>query len=146
MVWAESIFFDFNLPNGTTWFYFSFLLAVALFFKFSRLLSIRNWDVVTMFLLVPGFLLLQEARPKPLPLHPEKDTDLALVRVVATSGGQIGMIPATSLSNVGLLTKADNPGLYAGRVLWFGYLWLLVGSAYFLVRCLIDLVLVSRPA
>src|SRR5438876_7705051 len=49
---------DFNLPNATTWFYFSLLLAVALFFKFSRLLSMRNWDVLTLFLLVPGLLLL----------------------------------------------------------------------------------------
>src|SRR6516225_11719036 len=144
MVWAESIFFDFNLPNGTTWFYFSFLLAVALFFKFSRVLSIRNWDVVTLFLLVPGFLLLQQARPKPL--HPEKNTDLALAHLVASSGGQIGTVPATSLTGVGLLVRADNPGLYAGRILWFGYLWLLVGSAYFLIRCFIDLILVSRPA
>jgi len=144
MVWAESIFFDFNLPNGTTWFYFSFLLAVALFFKFSRVLSIRNWDVVTLFLLVPGFLLLQQARPKPL--HPEKNTDLALASLVATSGGQVAMVPATSLAGIGLLSQADNPGLFAGRLLWFGYLWLLIGSAYFLVRCLIDLILVSRPA
>src|SRR5436305_14893525 len=56
------IFLDFNLPNATTWFYFSALLAVALFFKFSRFLSVRNWDVVTIFLLVPGLLILQEAR------------------------------------------------------------------------------------
>src|SRR5215470_1544885 len=62
MTASISIFFDFNLPNATTWFYFSFLLAVALFFKFSRWLSMRNWDVVTLFMLVPGFLLLQEAR------------------------------------------------------------------------------------
>lgn len=54
------IFLDFNLPNATTWFYFSALLAVALFFKFSRFLSVRNWDVVTLFLLVPGLLLLRE--------------------------------------------------------------------------------------
>ena len=58
MMVSASIFFEFNLPNATTWFYFSFLLAVALFFKFSRLLSVRNWDVVTVFLLVPGLLLL----------------------------------------------------------------------------------------
>src|SRR5262249_51520861 len=31
-------------------------------FKFTRLLSIRNWDVLALFLLVPGLLLLQEAR------------------------------------------------------------------------------------
>src|ERR1700756_3941734 len=57
-----SIFFDFRLPNSTTWFYFSLLLAIALFFKFSRLLSVRNWDVITIFLFVPGLLILQEAR------------------------------------------------------------------------------------
>ena len=59
---SPTVFLEFNLPNATTWFYFSFLLAVALFFKFSRLLSMRNWDVLTIFLLVPGLLLLQEAR------------------------------------------------------------------------------------
>jgi uncharacterized membrane protein YhaH (DUF805 family) len=55
-----SIFLDFNLPNATTWFYLSSLLAVALFFKFNRLLSLRNWDLLSLFLLVPGLLLLQE--------------------------------------------------------------------------------------
>src|SRR5438874_4474250 len=59
------VFLDFSLPNATTWFYFSFLLAVALFFKFSRLLSVRNWDVITVFLLVPGFLVIQKMRPGP---------------------------------------------------------------------------------
>ena len=34
-----SIFLDFNLPNATTWFYFALLLAIALFFKFTRVLS-----------------------------------------------------------------------------------------------------------
>jgi hypothetical protein len=57
-----SIFSDFKLPTAATWFYFSLLLALALFFKFTRLLSMRNWDVVTIFLLVPGLLLLQESR------------------------------------------------------------------------------------
>ncbi|HKI30419.1 MAG TPA: hypothetical protein VKA46_00910 [Gemmataceae bacterium] len=60
------IFLDFNLPNATTWFYLSALLAVALFFKFSRFLSVRNWDVVALFLLVPGLLLLREPGGEPL--------------------------------------------------------------------------------
>src|SRR5437016_7058752 len=60
MLAAGSIFFEFHLPNATTWFYISLLLAVALFFKFSRFLSVRNWDVVALFLLVPGLLLLRE--------------------------------------------------------------------------------------
>src|SRR5436309_2860295 len=89
----ESIFLAFNLPNATTWLYLSLLLAVALFFKFSRFLSVRNLDVLTLFLLVPGLLLLRENHAN-----------------------------------------------------WFGYLWLLIGSGYFLLRCLLDLVLVRRPA
>jgi hypothetical protein len=59
---SDSIFFDINLPNAATWFYFSALLAIALFFKFTRLLSVRNWDVLTLYLLVPGLLLLIESR------------------------------------------------------------------------------------
>jgi len=44
-------FKTFLYPMDLVW---SFLLAVALFFKFSRFLSMRNWDVVSIFLLVPG--------------------------------------------------------------------------------------------
>jgi hypothetical protein len=58
---VDSIFLEFNLPNSATWFYFSFLLAVALLFQFTRLLALRNWDLIALFLFVPGFLLIQEA-------------------------------------------------------------------------------------
>lgn len=100
------VFFEFNLPNATTWSVLSALLAIALFFKFNRLLSVRNWDLLSLFLLVPGLLLLQAEHAR-----------------AATTGTK----PATI-------------------ALWFGYLWLLAGSAYFFVRCLLDLVLVRRPA
>lgn len=55
-----SVFTDINLPNPTTWFYFSGLLAVALFFKFDRVFSIRNLDVLTLYLFAPGMLLVGE--------------------------------------------------------------------------------------
>ena len=88
-----SIFFEFELPNPTTWFYFSALLAMALFFKFSRLLSMRNLDVLTLYLFTPGLLLLAE-----------------------------------------------------GTHDFFGYLWLMIASLYFLGRCLIDMAFVRRPS
>lgn len=56
-----SIFLDFHLPNATTWFYFSLILSVAIFFQFVRPLCLRNLDLLMLFLLVPGFLLIQEA-------------------------------------------------------------------------------------
>ncbi|MCI0456861.1 MAG: hypothetical protein L0Z62_07780 [Gemmataceae bacterium] len=142
MTASVSIFFDFNLPNATTWFYFSFLLAVALFFKFSRLLSVRNWDVVTVFLLVPGLLLVLQARPSTTP--PEKNPALAVASVVGTAGGGTLALPAAGLSSVGGLARATE--LTSPSLLWLGYLWLLCGSAYLVVRCLFDLALVRRPA
>lgn len=56
-----SIFLDFHLPNAVTWFYFSLILALALFFQFARPLCVRNLDLLTLFLFAPGFLILQEA-------------------------------------------------------------------------------------
>jgi hypothetical protein len=110
---ASTSILDFTLPNATTWFYFSLLLAVALFFKFSRVLSVRNWDVLTLFLLVPGLLLLQDG--------------------LAQKADEIRRnVPA-----------ADQTW---PLLVWFAYLWLLSGSAYFFIRCLIDLTLVRRPA
>jgi hypothetical protein len=87
--------FELTLPNAATWFYFSALLAAALFVKFGRLLSIRNWDVLTLFLPMPGLLLLD---------------------------------PRCDLQQ------------------FWGYLWLMGASGYFLLRCLFDLTLVRRPA
>src|SRR5579871_2026200 len=119
---AGTIFFDFQLPNATTWFYFALLLAVALFWKFSRFLSVRNLDVISLFLLMPGLLLLQEAHgpPKGQPLSPDNG--------LAPSGA----IPPTSAPEQWLRS--------------LGYAWLLGGSGFFLIRCLIDLTLVRRPA
>jgi hypothetical protein len=60
MISLASAFLNFEIPNAATWFYLSLILAVALFFKFSRLLSVRNLDVIALFLLVPGLLLREE--------------------------------------------------------------------------------------
>src|SRR5438128_6181685 len=137
MTALATVFLDFNLPNATTWFYFSLLLAVALFFKFTRLLSVRNWDVVTLFLLVPGLLLIQEAHS----LQAARAT-----RTIAAIGQTL--LPGTPvLSGAGTLVggSALTP-TSPERLLWFGFLWLLCGSVYLLIRCLMDLTLVRRPA
>ena len=56
-----SIFWDFTLPNSSTWFYFSLVIAVALFYQFTRLITLRNFDLLALFLFVPGFLFIQDA-------------------------------------------------------------------------------------
>lgn len=112
-----SIFLDFNLPNAATWFYFSLLLTIALFFQFGRPLSVRNFDLLTLFLLVPGFLLLQEAHQ--------------LIR----SGDSTA--PEDS--------PARLTAIRGQRELLLAYSWLLAGSLYWFVRAIIDLALVRRP-
>src|SRR6478672_2810324 len=48
--------------NPATWFYLSLLLIVALFFRFSRVWSLRNFDLGLLLSASPG-LLLVEADP-----------------------------------------------------------------------------------
>ena len=104
-----SIFLDFHLPNAATWFYFSLFLTVAVFFQFARPLSLRNLDLVMLFLLVPGFLLLQEAASV---------AESAKFATVEAKGA--------------VLDRA------AGKRLT-GYIWLLSGSLVWFARALVDL-------
>lgn len=135
-------FLDFNLPNPTTWLIFSFLLAVALFFKFSRLLSVRNLDVVMIFLLAPGLLLVQATRPQPVAAERNPATHITvLVGHASTAETAPEMIV-----NAAHFTQESSQALENVRWLWWGYFWLLVGSVYFFCRCLLDLPLVQRPA
>ena len=45
--------------NDPTWFYLSFLLILAVYFKFSRFWSIRNLDLALLLLISPGLLLVR---------------------------------------------------------------------------------------
>lgn len=104
---SSSIFWEFHLPNSATWFYFALFLAVALFFQFNRVFSLRNWDLLGLFLFAPGSLLILEANQ--LAAHDPTAAD-----------------PAT-------------------RVRLLGYGWLLLASAVWFIRCLIDLATNRRP-
>lgn len=46
--------------NGATWFYLSFFLIVAIYFRFNRLFSLRNLDLFLLISASPGLLLLRE--------------------------------------------------------------------------------------
>src|SRR6476646_6789847 len=76
------------------WLFLSLLGCLTLFFKFSRIWSIRNLDLLLLFVLVPGMMLIVGDQT-----HPP----------------------------------------------WASFIWLFVGSAFWLVRCLLDLGLSRRP-
>jgi hypothetical protein len=77
-----------------TWLFLSLLGCVTLFFKFGRFWSVRNLDLLLLFVLAPGMMLIVG-----------KDSSRA----------------------------------------WSAYIWLFLGSAFWLVRCLVDLGLARRP-
>jgi len=52
----SDILFQYYAVNPTTWFYLSSLLAIALFFKFNRVWSMRNVDLFGLLLFAPGLL------------------------------------------------------------------------------------------
>ena len=52
----SEVLFQYYGVNPTSWFYLSSLLSIALFFKFNRVLSVRNLDLLLIILLAPGLL------------------------------------------------------------------------------------------
>ena len=51
----SEVLFQYHKVNPTTWVYLSSLLTIGLFFKFSRLLSVRNLDLIGLILLATRF-------------------------------------------------------------------------------------------
>ena len=84
--------------NPTTWVYLSSLLMIALFFKFNRLWSVRNLDLIGLILLAPGLLFVIYGQ--------EKGTEAAQQT---------------------------------------GYIWLFAIGGFFLIRMLLDPMMVRRP-
>jgi hypothetical protein len=88
----DQILYQYKL-NLTTWMYLSSLLTIAIYFKFSRLWSLRNLDLLGLIALAPGLLL------------------------------------------VGL----------GGNAEYVGFVWLFCTGLFFMIRLLIDPVMVRRP-
>ena len=76
------------------WLFLTLLMCLTLFFKFGRFWSVRNLDLLLIFALAPGMM---------------------------------------------LLVGTDESGS------WWAYLWLFVGSLFWMIRCLVDLGLSRRP-
>ncbi len=102
--WPDGIFIMseilvyYERVSPTTWVYLSSLLIIALFFKFNRLWSVRNLDLIGLILLAPGLLFVIYGQEKEM----------------------LGYEQA-------------------------GYIWLFIIDGLFLVRMLLDPMMVRRP-
>ncbi len=104
--------------DPVTWVYMSALLVVAVFFKFSRLFSLRNWDLVLLLLLAPGVLMVAQGQKA-------REEIVRQTRQIAPPDVELTVPPAE-------------------LELW-GYRWLLGVGVLVLVRLLADPFLVRRP-
>jgi hypothetical protein len=91
----RDILFYYKGVEHTTWAYLSSLLTIGLFFKFSRVWSVRNLDLIGLILLAPGLLAIEAS--------------------ASDSAKEIG------------------------------YIWLFCAGGFFLIRLLLDPLMVRRP-
>jgi len=62
----QDILFEYEL-NPTTWAYLSALLTIGIYFKFNRVFSVRNLDLIGLIFVSPGLLLVFRGMVKPSP-------------------------------------------------------------------------------
>ena len=94
----RDILLHYEAVNPTTWVYLSSLLMIALYFKFSRLWSVRNLDLIGLILLAPGLLFVIYGREKGFEQYEQA-----------------------------------------------GYIWLYIVGGLFVIRMLVDPMMVRRP-
>ena len=144
----------------STWAYLSSLLMLALFFKFNRFWSVRNFDLCLIILLAPGLLLIEggrqwEAQNKSVAVSasdlaqsPEKNippsaSQLSGDSELETANSQDQELPEGEQKGAGEKElNLDSKGVVWQRL---GYYWLFSIGGLILIRMLIDPSLTRRP-
>jgi hypothetical protein len=114
----SEILFQYEQVHPTTWAYLSSLLLIALYFKFNRVLSVRNCDLLGLILLAPALLMVQYGL--------ERGAGLPRARVVEHIG-YIWLFSVSGLFMLRLLLDAFmvrrpllEPNLSAGGLTFLG--------------------------
>ena len=123
----SDILLQYDRIAPTTWVYVSSLLMIGLFFKFNRLWSVRNLDLLLLILLAPGLVLVHFGRQEQI-----AQSDPAAVESPLTTGAG-----ADAVAPRGKLSSED--------LEWFGFVWLLSVGGLLLLRLLSDPTMVRRP-
>ena len=157
----QEVLFQYEL-NPTTWVYFSSLLTLAIFFKFSRLWSIRNVDLLGLIALAPGLLLIslghqgtqrqnqaaiEDAAP---PADATQAQQAVAAGDIAAGEAATGVTDQAAAANEAddddaLETAPAETAPTISRLESLGYTWLFVVGVFFLIRLLADPLLARRP-
>ena len=139
--------FQYRGIDPSTWVYLSSLLLIGLFFKFGRLWSVRNLDLILLILLGPGLLMVHRGQLEQAQLGQREPTVTADV-TTSVAG------PETPSADASAATSARASGVgetgegvvteWLQLELW-GFIYLLVVSCLILTRLLLDPIMVRRP-
>jgi hypothetical protein len=116
-------------PEPPTWVFLSFFAVIGIFVVFRRFWSLRNLDILLVLAFTPGFMMVYEGRKATL----EKSE-----AVIAETGD------AANVSQVDA-SELDVSSWSPKRLLYYGFLWLLVCAGLLTLRMLLDTAIVRRP-
>jgi len=158
--------FQYHAVSPTTWAYLSTLLMIGLFFKFSRLWSVRNLDLLLLSLLAPGLLLVHVGQVKQNPVSAAYSTVAGVVSeqdVKSTNPPEDGDAPSgvpdasdvsdasastddpTDASKAAIARRLEALRSRGGQLERAGHIWLFVTGLFWLARMLTDTRLTRRP-
>ena len=164
----NNILFHYHRVDSTTWAYLSSLLMIALFFKFNRVWSVRNVDLVLLILLAPGLLLVDfsQQQQRQIQLHvaalgpstasnaasgprsrstmPERVERNATDEIVGTGDAETKPAEEEDAREITLTHLATSHQEWR-QVEQRGFFWLFAVGVIFLVRLLFDPTMVRRP-
>lgn len=146
--------FQYHGVSPTTWVYLSSLLMISMFFKFSRFWSLRNLDLLMLIGLAPGLLFVhfgwymqrENAQPIEVAGSPNADAKKDPIEDGGAMEAATNENGAVNGSQENVNQEEVPPTLSNGqRTERIGYLWLFAGSGMWLIRMLLDPMMVRRP-
>ncbi len=125
----QTVLYQYEL-NPTTWVYLSSFLMIVVFFKFRRFFSVRNLDLLGLIAMAPGLLMVAHGTTTNSPASAATSQVDSSAQAAAPPLGR----PA-----------ADRPAAGDPSIAEWGYVWLFVVGAFFMIRLLSDPLMVRRP-
>lgn len=144
--------FGFKPIEPSTWAYLSSLLLLALFFKFNRFWSVRNFDLILIILLAPGLLMVhygtvQQQTMERVAQVMEAAENAATSEQNSDQASSSGTEPGNSDESGPLEPEmeAAEPLTSWQELQRYGYVWLFAIQFVWLMRLLNDQLLVRKP-
>ena len=145
--------FGFKPIEPSTWAYLSSLLMLALFFKFNRFWSFRNFDLILIILLAPGLLMVHYGTQQQQKL----ERSAMVGDSILEENGEMNLPLARNSSSLELVNgppeseeievedETRKPLNVWQQLQRYGFIWLFVVQFLWVIRLLNDQLLVRKP-